>query len=213
MKTALIGVPALLLFAQPAEAATQLLSFDGNICRNGQLCRNNDTIDDSYGDTEGVDVTIRSMLADGPYPGFFYGSGYGDLTNIVYSGEGQISFDARPGYEVALSSFDAGCFGNLADCRTFSYDFSVDGRTVNRTPAAATEFPGHYSASFAPIFGQSVRLNFGNSFNLGLDNIRFDYRPAVSPVPELSSWAMMILGFGLMGASLKRARVKQMRML
>ncbi len=54
--------------------------------------------------------------------------------------------------------------------------------------------------------GTAYSIDFGGTANqTGYDNITFGSdRPGGGEVPEPATWAMMILGFGLVGASLRR---------
>ena len=54
--------------------------------------------------------------------------------------------------------------------------------------------------------GTAYSIDFGGTANqTGFDNITFGSdRPGGGEVPEPATWAMMILGFGLVGASLRR---------
>lgn len=59
------------------------------------------------------------------------------------------------------------------------------------------------SVSFSGI-GRSLVLS-GTDGSLGLDNIDFG-TSTVGAVPEPATWAMMLLGFGVVGASLRRRK-------
>jgi hypothetical protein len=65
----------------------------------------------------------------------------------------------------------------------------------------------HYSISFKATAGGSLRAFAGTSSadNIGplIDNLRVD----ITAVPEPATWLMMIMGFGGMGAVLRRRRV------
>ena len=112
----------------------------------------------------------------------------------------------------------SGGFGSIG---TFSYDvwhhvdivldyanqvFSVglDGSTL----ASGLSFCGANGAcngAHVGAFGDAIFDTFGGSSNTGyLDNFSIDTVPG--GVPEPASWALMIAGFGLAGASLRRRR-------
>ena len=60
-------------------------------------------------------------------------------------------------------------------------------------------------------FADGIILRWGpNGYDVGLDNIRFDVRAidSGSAVPEPATWAMMIAGFGLVGAAMRRRNGK-----
>lgn len=67
----------------------------------------------------------------------------------------------------------------------------------------------HSSIGFTALQSGSVRINFATNSNdnIGplLDNVLLDIS---SSVPEPATWAMMIIGFGLIGSAMRR-RVRQ----
>lgn len=54
------------------------------------------------------------------------------------------------------------------------------------------------------IRGISIYNNDGNG--IGFDNLRFDVQSMGGAVPEPATWAMMLVGFGAMGVSMRRRR-------
>jgi hypothetical protein len=57
------------------------------------------------------------------------------------------------------------------------------------------------------IIGAALPANFDGKY----DSFKFDLLTVstIAPVPELSTWAMMILGFGMIGSAVRRKRVLQ----
>jgi len=56
--------------------------------------------------------------------------------------------------------------------------------------------------------GIAMSIDFGGTANqTGFDNITFGSDTPGNPVPEPATWAMMIAGLGLVGASMRRRRV------
>lgn len=53
----------------------------------------------------------------------------------------------------------------------------------------------------------SALFSTGDGSSFTLDDVSFGAAPSVSAAPEPSTWAMLILGFGLAGAALRRRRV------
>ena len=210
----LFPAAAALAMAAPAAAETRVLDFtQGNYCRGGQLCTNNGTIDQSYGDTANLDVNYFSLVGATRTQAFYYERGFGDLEGVLYAGngsatsQGQIVFTASTGFELSLLSFDAGCFAGNANCRNF--DWSVfDGSGQIAAGSGSTGYPTHTAVNLGTGYSQQLVLNFGTGDNVGLDNIRFDIRPsaAVPSVPEPASWAMMIAGVGGIGGALRRRK-------
>lgn len=209
----------------PANAATSVLTFSGNICgpAGDAACGDGTEIGQNYGDTAQVDVSYRAFNAatgvtTEPYLKHWT-SRYGDLANVVWGGTNPTSFTAEivftpiAGYEVSLIGFDAGCYLYRTSCRTFPFTVqSVSGASILSDSASPPE-AGHASVAInSAYFADGIILRWGpDSYDAGLDNIAFDVRaidPGASPVPEPASWAMLLLGFGLMGAAMRRVPVR-----
>lgn len=80
------------------------------------------------------------------------------------------------------------------------------GRTFAQPGAGSPDF-----TTTAIMLMSSQRFQY-----VGLDNVSFTLTraaPATGGVPEPASWALMILGFGGVGASLRRRSVRQVRAL
>ena len=137
---------------------------------------------------------------------------YGDLTRVGFATErlsmGEISLVADPGYSIRLNSF------NLAGGSTTDYDFAhqpvriVDGSynvVLDYTPYNVLSGSSH-STITPGITGSILRVQFGDNWNIGIDNINFDQvadpnapssnDPAI-PNPEPGS--IILLGLGLVG--------------
>lgn len=142
-------------------------------------------------------------------------SGYGDLVRVGFGTErlsmGEISLIADPGFSVTLNSFD------LAGGTTHDYDFEhqplriVDGSyniLVDYTPYNVLSGSDH--STITPGITQSgiIRIQFGDNWNIGIDNINFDQLANTSeeviPNPEPSS--LILLGSALAGLSVWRRR-------
>lgn len=67
----------------------------------------------------------------------------------------------------------------------------------------------NWSAGGVSFEGTAYSIDFGGTANqTGYDNITFGSdTPGGGAVPEPATWAMMILGFGLVGASVRRRRI------
>ncbi len=151
------------------------------------------------------------------------GSHYIDLTGVSGRGKGVISdavaVTAGSLYRV---SFDVGAFyvrgqGSYGDA---TVDLLIDGALAGSfTNAMSLGSPGSDWQRFSYDFtadSPSVRLTFlsstslaSSSLGVGLDNVTFDSlggQAGGSAVPEPATWAMMIAGFGLAGAGLRRRR-------
>lgn len=106
---------------------------------------------------------------------------------------------------------------SVTDVQRTGYFFTAGYDAVNNGIVGATFLGGHAafansSISFRALTGGNLRLLFAapsNAFSndfVGplLDNVSLD----ISAVPEPSTWAMMILGIGVIGGALRR-RVRQ----
>lgn len=211
---ATLGIAA----AAPASAAITTLDFAGNICgpAGDQVCGNGSQIGQNYGDGVGVDVAYRSLAGGSgttlePFLKH-WGPNYGDLANVVWGGGSaadgaEITFAALAGYELRLLSFDAGCYLNRTTCRRFPFSITEIGGALVGNGMAVPPANGHSSHSFNLAFSSTgYVLNWGpDGYDGGLDNIRFEVRKLnMGAVPEPSTWAMLILGFGLVGGAMRR---------
>lgn len=111
---------------------------------------------------------------------------------------------------------------------SWGYDFALIGGELGAGAsilARSTGVTGPSGATLTQGFFETVQLVFetgasgseiGKALTIGLasrgagiayDNVRLDATPLAAGVPEPSTWAMMIAGFGLTGALLRRRRV------
>lgn len=209
-----------LVAATAASAVTTTLDFAGNICgvAGNLACADGSQIGQGYGDSAIVDVSYRSIATatNTVYEPFLkhWGPNYGDLANVVYGGAdgvnyaSEIRFTPVAGYEVALIGLDAACYLNRASCRTVSYQVGSVGGTPIVSGSTPLPVGGHAAiAGSSAYFTDGIVLRWGpDAYDAGFDNIAFDVRAvgAAGPVPEPSTWLMMIAGFGLAGAALRR---------
>lgn len=202
LASAVAGVAAALIVSAPAQAA-RILNFD-DACGGASAC----AISQEYGDTTEINISYRTVDAetgetveDGLR---FAQNGFGDLEGAAYgAGDAyyaEIVFNAAEGYELSLESFDFA--GLLARTRAFFEIYALDGSPVSaagyRTPAS------HGTAAFERDYRNGLILRWKPSDTVAVDNIAFDVRQIPSAVPEPGAWALMIAGFGLAGAALRR---------
>lgn len=84
--------------------------------------------------------------------------------------------------------------------------FNATGGLIQRvTVGTSGTFGFSREGGVADIAGVSVFT--GDAGGLGYDNLLYDGQAAGGGVPEPASWAMMILGFGLAGAAVRRRRI------
>ena len=84
---------------------------------------------------------------------------------------------------------------NFADGTQTAQNYSINNTAGQRLTVNALTF------DLAPLLSFSYKPTTGTSGFLQVDNISLN---AAGAVPESSTWAMMIVGFGLTGASLRR---------
>ena len=190
-------------------AAADILTFDGSICNGGNACTNFAVIDQIYGDTTGLDV-----IWDGNSPGndgfSYWADAYSGMTNVAFGYDNGIEIYLKPlaGYQVTLLGFDIGSWPNIdrtSSVRVLSGDngtIFTDTGDIRILGSEPTHFG--YNATRADGF----RIQFGpENYNVGIDNIEFRVSQIDGAVvPEPATWALMIGGFGLAGATLRRRR-------
>lgn len=202
-----------------AQAATVVNgSFEGNPANDSQPVQVGDsttihgwTVINSSGATTGGGKEI-AWLANGAY-GIYtpFGNDYLDLTG--YSGS-----TGNSGVSQTIStviggaytlSFYLGQFQNaapvsvLASAGTQSMtitDPNTVGTLANGTlwSLQTFNFTATSDSTTLSLYNGTTNTDF-----IGLDNVSISGGPAVGGVPEPASWAMMIVGFGMIGAGMR----------
>lgn len=205
------------LVALSASSSATLLHFDGlGLANYGDIPSNLGSfastavtgVSQGSAWTPNVAVSMSSVLADGSLGASnldFWNTSYGDLTDVAFpvsSGWfGRVKLTADPGFLVTINSFDLGGYPgtNLTASRIRIYNslgnvvWNQDGTTVIGAG------PSH--SSYAPaITDSTLTLEYGDNWNIGLDNLNFTQSV---PVPEPLSISALALG-GL--ALLKRRK-------
>jgi hypothetical protein len=195
----------------PASATTTVLDFAGNICVSaGNVCGNGTPILASYGSTGDVAIVWSSRSAPGNSTAlasnvFFWNLNYADLVDVAYaSSVGQAIFTVAAGKTLTLDSVDVGGWPNVnrnSGVRVYDLDWNLlfDGAPV---------FPGTTALNVPLGISSTTGLIFQwgpDGFNGGIDNLTFTVAgPAGPAIPEPGVWAMLIAGFGLVGAASRR---------
>lgn len=229
MRATLLGLAALGIAgaAAPAAALNVLLDFQGSICGTGgrEACGNGKFIGQRYGDSIRQDVAHSTIsLATGqPIESLrYWGRQFGDLAGVAFGGyeshlyRAELTVTAAAGYGVSLIGFDAACYRNGQPCQVIDYTVtSLSGLLI---ASGVTGLPklSHTAIGFGGTqYYTGFTIAWDESFDVGLDNIRFDVLrlrggvlggDPLAPVPEPATWAMMLAGFGLVGAAVRRRR-------
>jgi len=203
---ALALVASTLLF-QSAPATANVLDFNGSICNGGAACSNYALIDASYGDVAGkLDVqynpnTANAFTVAGTLS--WWVDSYSTLKSVAFGDVGAtvgLFLKPQTGYQVTLNGFDFGVYPN------FTHQSQVtikDGTSnTNLLSTGFQNFPGNAPTSFTGSWTSAggIYILFGpDGYNGGIDNVDFTVSAITAAVPELSTWAMMILGFAGVG--------------
>ena len=195
-------------------AGAVTLTFSGNICDGATSCSNNEVIDDGYGDIAGqLDVIYdRDITVGGENRLRWYGPNYSDLTGVAYggvdntTGPAEIFLKPLAGYEVTLLGFDLGAWP-LQTHNTQVTILTGGGAVLLPTTPMTINGTTHTSLSYNFTSADGIRIQWGpDAYDVGLDNLEFTLSAVSSPggVPEPASWALMIAGFGMAGAMIRR---------
>jgi hypothetical protein len=197
--------------------ATTILTFDGLTLPDGNALINGSLIPETYGDNMGttpnITVDYRSFDTSGNQNGSpfdtsgsqdgmgFWGPNYGDLTNVAYpwfsKSFGQISLVAASGF-VHLLSFDLA--GYCATQINQPLRILDEGNIVlwELTPVEVLGVLRESHSTFSPdLTAATLHIQFGDTWNVGIDNINFEQVCQVNSVPDAS--ILLLLGPGLVG--------------
>ncbi len=150
--------------------------------------------------------TVSGVTFDSPGADFVIDGAY--FNGIYYGGAPYFSSQGNAATAISFAGTTAfgmfyGSYANVGTPISFTLsDGSLFNTSLPGTQGTAAFF-GFTSA--APITGITVNNQSGGSFVF--DVVSFQVGEAVSTaVPEPESWAMMIMGFGLAGAAMRRRR-------
>lgn len=154
----------------------------------------------NYGGSAGVDRTLYpgalAPFIDAPPGG----------SNLIARSTRTLNLLAGD-YSLSLDALSVPCSG----C-TISYDVLFNGTSLTRT-ASAGAFQsrifnlGNLAAGVHTLtLGMHTTSASSGHFLAAFDNVRIEGSNLVDPVPEPASWALLISGFGLVGAVQRRRR-------
>lgn len=155
-----------------------------------------------------VEVGTQIVNNTALYP---WTTGYGDLVDIVYAGaasgyHGEVTLKADPGYLVKIVEFDLGGWPNT-DYPNQPVQLMNGKRTAvlqNLGPLTVEGDAGHTHVTPTYGYAKKIRLQWGNHYNVGLDNLHFIEKAGArfsgNGTPEPGTWAL--LGAALVPAAL-----------
>lgn len=154
--------------------------------------------------TLGTNVTLTNYLE-------FWNSGYGDLDKVAFASSNgyaaEVSINPAPGFGVRLVSFDLAGWPNLD--RTLPNLRLLDSAgnvllnyTANGPVAIQGDLVGARHTTFTPnlVSNGAIRIQWGNDWDIGIDNIQFQ----IVPIPEPPVWALLLLGGSVVAWRVRR---------
>lgn len=171
---------------------------------------NYDALPASYGDgfdvnipdvqyrtfTVGTDATLNNFVE-------FWNADYGDLSKVVYPEENgyaaEIAFVPAAGYGVRLVSFDMAGYSHVDRTNSTLRILDAAGNVVLdlvATQGGGVEGDGNgpQHSTFTPnlFVPGTLRIQWGNDWDIGMDNIVFESAPLTVPEPTTAA----LLGIG-----------------
>lgn len=209
---------ALLAATSPLAAQSYTLSFDPD---QGSGAGDNTTqLDPAYGTVPGrVTVASQAHTAFGNNPATrnpmlcYWNGDYGDLTGVGYTcsasaGVGEFAIRPAPGFAVFLESLEVGEYlGRVpgeATVKVFSWDYATELFSASLALGAA----GHWNVAFSGLSStEGLRLQYGDDWDYGADDITFRVERITTATPEPASMALLSTGLLGLGAA-RRSRRK-----
>jgi len=190
MKKAIILAAAALLGAAPATAAVQIID-------NGILTGAGGVI------VDGTSYNVEFL--DGACSALF--SGCDQASDFAFTTFGSATLAANALLEqVLIGAYDTnpaltrGCSGTSSCTTIIPYD-STNGIGFGRRALNSNQV-----VADVVLAGGSFGIDYDTTPVLTFNYARFTLSSATGAVPEPSTWAMMLMGFGAMGVSLRRRR-------
>lgn len=224
MKRALVSAAAILTASSAANAATNLFSNEAafNVAAPGTLLIEN--FEDSPPGSR--DVSLASYTGPGneitfvpfdstPLPpnlviasaGYTnFGAGQNPTTSIILTASGNEGFDGT----LAAAAFALG-FNVYLNDSPFTVSFfngvtALGVLTFDSPPDPGNNFGFAGITTDVGVTSFRIQATNGENVNTGVDNIRIQSSAAV---PEPGTWALMLLGFGAVGGSLRFRRSRR----
>lgn len=157
--------------------------------------------------------TTSSSGPNSPIPASFTGQNYLQWANLSGANRTAAIVSVNINLNAATTAFGFDWFNTDA---TDQYTFTVDGVSYSAPPF--TVAPNGTTSGFFGLVSDTAftRATITNNFfggyisDEGLDNLTTNGVGSQNPgaVPEPATWAMMILGFGLLGCAMRRRRTE-----
>lgn len=212
-----------LFLAAPGEAVTTVLTFpdvsEGGApaCTNAeggsvnQQCSGGSYVGVNYGTTAqlgvafnagGSGTSLVSSTAQFVSGGPLFSGAYNPFAQNLFS---TITFTPTAGFEVAFQSLTFFNPSATGGTRFLEVRDALNNLVASDTGAVTN---GSFTANTAYFSGPLTFLFRAEGGSFNIDNVTVDTRAIVTPnaVPEPASWAMMLTGFGIVGAGLRRRR-------
>jgi opacity protein-like surface antigen len=230
MKSMLLAAAAAIVFASPAAAQ---ITVDGNYDAAYGAATSTVAFDPAqasfnFGAPAGFSETSNYSIYLRGDAGFVYGLLRADrvtglpFANLYFDLDYQTRSGSDLGFEITNDrAFVPGVPGYAENLAGLEFAQAADGMGVEFRIANSL-FTGpiaglSYNPNVVfPAEGGSIRLNLSQSFGYAVAGGATTYGTArlgvvtldaaVAPVPEPATWAMMIMGFGLVGGAMRRRR-------
>lgn len=207
MKIKFASLLASLLLGATAQASTQTLTFDGSTACGDTACGNYSILSQSYGDIQNS-VDVSYINVNSANAGLaWWDTQYNNLQGVVWAGGSDADSHARieikslVGGNVTLNSFDFGAYANTTR-DTHIRVTTIGGSSTLYSFDGSVGLGASQHTSFAPNVSAQGGLWidwYNSAYNVGIDNISY-----TAAVPEPESYAMFLLGLGLVGAIARR---------
>ena len=162
----------------------------------------------------GGDVLASCATLNGGLPGIFKPVGDYDVTGTAFFEAGELNLHPGPSSEVVVVQFIAPTAGLYNFAGAFSYnDVLPTGVDVAAYLGGVSQIAnaiGDFDFDATLTAGQKVNFAVGAAGNWTFDSTGFELTVTgpdrTGAVPEPGAWALMILGFGAAGATLRLRR-------
>lgn len=207
MKIQCAALLASLVLGASAQASTQTLTFDTGSSCGINACSDGNAVSQSYGDIGGQ-IDISYIDVNNANNGLlWWNTQYNDLQGVLWAAGGDANSHARieikslVGGSITLNSFDLGAWPNSTR-DTHVRITTLGGGTTLFTFDGQVGSGSTQHNTFAPNVTAQGGLWidwYDSAYNVGIDNISY-----TTAVPEPESYAMLLLGLGVLAAARQR---------